>query len=88
MNFNATHVLRIEREQVSVVSHEDVSLDSAVSSLWDLENLGILDKLSSIKAKFSLIVAHFRHEIFYWLVQKIRSLSPQIPAIIQFHDQK
>ena len=46
VNFNATHVLRIESEPVSVVSHEDVSLDSAVSSLWDLENLGILDKNS------------------------------------------
>ena len=37
VNFNATHVLRTESEPVSVVSHEDVSLDSAVSSLWDLE---------------------------------------------------
>ena len=46
VNFNATHVLRIESEPVSVVSHEDVSLDSAVSSLWDLGNLGILDKNS------------------------------------------
>ena len=46
VNFNATHVLRIESEPVSVVSHQDVSLDSAVSSLWDLENLGILDKNS------------------------------------------
>ena len=44
--------------------------------------------LRSIKARFSLIVAHFRSEIFYWLVQKNRSLSPQKPAIIQFHDQK
>ena len=33
--------------------------------------------LKSIKARFSLTVAHFRPEIFYWLVQKIRSLSPQ-----------
>ena len=39
-------MLRIESEPVSVVSHEDVSLDSAVSSLWNLENLGILDKNS------------------------------------------
>ena len=31
VNFNATHALRIESEPVSVVSHEDVSLDSAVS---------------------------------------------------------
>ena len=46
VNFNATHVLRIESEPVPVVSHEDVSLDSAISSLWDLENLGILDKNS------------------------------------------
>ena len=46
VNFNAAHVLRIESEPVSVVSHEDVSLDSAVSSLWDLENLDILDKNS------------------------------------------
>ena len=44
--------------------------------------------LRSITARFSLIVAHFRPEIFYWLVQKIRSLSPQKPAITQFHDQK
>ena len=42
--------------------------------------------LRSIKARLSLIVAHFRPEIFYWLVQKIRSLSPEKPAIIQFHD--
>ena len=35
---------------------------------------------------FSLIVAHFRSEIFYWLVQKICSLSPQKPVIILFHD--
>ena len=35
-----------------------------------------------------LIVAHFRPEIFYWLVQTIRSYSSQKPAIIQFHDQK
>ena len=34
------------------------------------------------------MVVHFRPEIFYWLVQKIRSLSPQKPAIIQFHDKK
>ena len=46
VNFNATHVLRIESGPVPVVSHEDVSLDSAISSLWDLENLGILDKNS------------------------------------------
>ena len=46
VNFNATHVLRIESKPVSVVSHEDISLDSAVSSLWDLENLVILDKNS------------------------------------------
>ena len=47
VNFNVTHVLRIESDPVSVVScEEDVSLDSAVSSLWDLENLGILGKNS------------------------------------------
>ena len=46
VNFNAIHVLRIGSEPVSVVPHEDVSLDSAVSSLWYLENLGILDKNS------------------------------------------
>ena len=50
--------------------------------------LVILKFLRSIKARFSLIVAHFRPEIFYWLVQKIRSLSSQKPAIIQFHDQR
>ena len=44
--------------------------------------------LRSIKARFSLIVAHFCPEIFYWLVQKIRSLSQQKPAIIKFLDQK
>ena len=33
--------------------------------------------LRSIKASFSLIVAHFLPEIFYWLVQKTRSLSLQ-----------
>ena len=44
VTFNATHVLTIESEPVSVVSHEDVLLDSRVSSLWDLENLGILNK--------------------------------------------
>ena len=46
--------------------------------------------LKSIKARFSLTLAHFHPEIFYWLVQKIRSLSPQKPpaAIIQFHYQK
>ena len=44
VDFNAKHVLRIESELVSVVSHEDVLFDSVVSSLWDLENLGILDQ--------------------------------------------
>ena len=44
--------------------------------------------LRSIKAGFSLIVAHFRPEIFYQLVQKIRSFSPQKPSIIQFDDEK
>ena len=46
VNFNATHVLRIKSEPVSVVSHEDILLDSTASSLWDLENLGNLDKNS------------------------------------------
>ena len=44
--------------------------------------------LRSIEARFSLIVEHFRPEMFYWLAKKIRSLSQQKPAIIQFHDQK
>ena len=44
--------------------------------------------LRSIKERFGLIVVLIRPEIFYWLVQKIRSLSPQKPATIQFHDQK
>ena len=33
VNFNAGHVLRIESEPVLVVSHEDMLLDSTVSSL-------------------------------------------------------
>ena len=47
-----------------------------------------MSELRSIKARFSLIVAHFLSEIFYCLAQRIRSLSPQKPTIIQFHDQK
>ena len=61
----------------------------------EIENNWCLEKekktsgvLRSIKAKFSFNLAHFRPEIFYWLVQKIPSLSPQKPAIIQFHDPK
>ena len=40
-------------------------------------SIAMFSVLRSIKVRFSLIVAHFRPEIFYWLVQKIRSLSPQ-----------
>ena len=45
-------------------------------------------KLSSIEARVSFLVAHFRPEIGYWLVKKIRSISPQKPAIMQLHDQE
>ena len=33
--------------------------------------------LRSIKARISFVVAHFHPEVSYWLMQKIRSFSPQ-----------